>query len=108
MKLFTLVALLMFLFVLNLYIMKESSTSIKALLPVLFGFFIMGFCDVVGIATSYVKADFGLSETIAGFLPSMVFVTGGPGGYFYEPYRSEENGIGEYVGDYCGNDYSFY
>lgn len=66
MKLFTLVALLMFLFVLNLYIMKESSTSIKALLPVLFGFFIMGFCDVVGIATSYVKADFGLSETIAG------------------------------------------
>ena len=74
MKLFTLVALLMFLFVLNLYIMKESSTSIKALLPVLFGFFIMGFCDVVGIATSYVKADFGLSETIAGFLPSMVFL----------------------------------
>ena len=74
MKLFTLVALLMFLFVLNLYVMKESSTSIKALLPVLFGFFIMGFCDVVGIATSYVKADFGLSETIAGFLPSMVFL----------------------------------
>lgn len=74
MKLFTFVALLMFLFVLNLYIMKESSTSIKALLPVLFGFFIMGFCDVVGIATSYVKADFGLSETIAGFLPSMVFL----------------------------------
>ena len=61
-------------FVLNLYVMKESSTSIKALLPVLFGFFIMGFCDVVGIATSYVKADFGLSETIAGFLPSMVFL----------------------------------
>ena len=66
MKLFTLVALLMFLFVLNLYIMKESSTSIKALLPVLFGFFIMGFCDVVGIATSYVKADFGLSVSFAG------------------------------------------
>ena len=40
----------------------------------LFGFFIMGFCDVVGISTSYVKADFGLSETIAGFLPSMVFL----------------------------------
>ena len=53
--------------------MKENSTSVKALLPVLFGFFIMGFCDVVGISTSYVKSDFGLSETIAGFLPSMVF-----------------------------------
>ncbi len=54
--------------------MKENSTRIKVLLPVLFGFFIMGFCDVVGIATSYVKADFGLSETVAGFLPSMVFL----------------------------------
>lgn len=40
----------------------------------LFGFFIMGFCDVVGISTSYVKADFRLSETVAGFLPSMVFL----------------------------------
>ena len=58
----------------KLYIMKESSTSVKALLPVLFGFFIMGFCDVVGIATSYVKVDFELSETVAGFLPSMVFL----------------------------------
>lgn len=54
--------------------MKEKSTSIKVLLPVLFGFFIMGFCDVVGISTSYVQADFGLSETVAGFLPSMVFL----------------------------------
>jgi len=54
--------------------MKEKSTCIKALLPVLFGFFIMGFCDVVGISTSYVQADFGLSETVAGFLPSMVFL----------------------------------
>lgn len=44
------------------------------MLPVLFGFFVMGFCDVVGIATSYVKQDFGLSETVAGFIPSMVFV----------------------------------
>lgn len=34
----------------------------------------MGFCDVVGIATSYIKNDFGLSETIAGFIPSMVFI----------------------------------
>lgn len=46
----------------------------KAALPVLFGFFVMGFCDVVGIATSYVKEDFGWSETLAGFVPSMVFI----------------------------------
>ena len=47
---------------------------IGKVLPVLFGFFVMGFCDVVGISTSYVKADFGLSETLAGFIPSMVFL----------------------------------
>ncbi len=43
-------------------------------IPVLATFFVMGFCDVVGIATSYVKQDFGLSETVAGFIPSMVFI----------------------------------
>lgn len=47
---------------------------LSRLLPVLFGFFIMGFCDVVGISTSYVQHDFNLSETMAGFIPSMVFV----------------------------------
>ena len=34
----------------------------------------MGFCDIVGVATSYVKSDFGLSETMSGFIPSMVFL----------------------------------
>ncbi|MBQ6882580.1 MAG: MFS transporter [Alistipes sp.] len=48
--------------------------SISKLLPVLFGFFVMGFCDVVGISTSYAKDDFALSETLAGFIPSMVFI----------------------------------
>ena len=43
-------------------------------LPVLFGFFVMGFCDVVGISTSYVKQDFNLSESLAGLIPSMVFI----------------------------------
>lgn len=52
----------------------KNKTSMTKALPVLFGFFIMGFCDVVGISTSYVKQDFGLSETVAGFLPSMVFL----------------------------------
>ena len=31
----------------------------------MFGFFIMGFVDIVGIATSYVKSDFaGLSDSV--------------------------------------------
>lgn len=36
-------------------------------------FFAMGFVDLVGIATNYVKADFGLSDSVANLLPSMVF-----------------------------------
>ena len=53
---------------------KEMNKNISKVLPVLFGFFVMGFCDVVGISTSYVKQDFGLNETVAGFIPSMVFI----------------------------------
>ncbi len=48
--------------------------SLSRLLPVLFGFFIMGFCDVVGVATSYVQQHFALSESLAGLIPSMVFL----------------------------------
>ncbi len=51
---------------------KKDSTA--KLLPVMFGFFVMGFVDVVGIAKSYVKQDFALSETAAGLLPMMVFL----------------------------------
>ena len=41
-------------------------------LPILFGFFVMGFVDVVGTASAYVKNDFQLSDKVAGFLPSMI------------------------------------
>lgn len=47
---------------------------ISRLLPVLFSFFVMGFVDVVGISTSYVKADFGLSDTLSNLLPMSVFL----------------------------------
>ena len=52
--------------------MKNKTTLL--VLPILLNFFVMGFCDVVGIATSYIKSDFGLSETLSGFIPSMVFI----------------------------------
>jgi MFS transporter, FHS family, L-fucose permease len=53
--------------------MKNESSLTKAL-PVLFGFFVMGFVDVVGIATNYVKKDFLLNDTLANLLPMMVFL----------------------------------
>ena len=34
----------------------------------------MGFVDVVGTASAYVKNDFQLSDKVAGFLPSMIFL----------------------------------
>lgn len=52
----------------------NNRTSLSKIMPVLFAFFIMGFVDVVGIATSYVKKDFGLSDTLANLLPMMVFL----------------------------------
>ncbi|MBO4844237.1 MAG: MFS transporter [Bacteroidales bacterium] len=48
--------------------------SWKKLLPIMFAFFAMGFVDMVGTATNYVKANFALSDTMANFLPSMVFL----------------------------------
>lgn len=53
---------------------NSYSVSKGKVLPVLFGFFIMGFCDLVGVSVTYAKDMFGWSETKAGFLPSMVFI----------------------------------
>lgn len=53
--------------------MKKHS-SILTVLPVLFGFFVMGFCDIVGISSDYVQRTFNWSSTMTGFVPSMVFI----------------------------------
>lgn len=45
----------------------------RGILPIMLAFFAMGFVDMVGTATNYVKADFALSDTVANFLPTMVF-----------------------------------
>ncbi len=44
------------------------------LIPIFLNFFIMGFVDIVGIATNYVKKDFALSDSTASLIPMMVFV----------------------------------
>ena len=46
----------------------------KKLIPVMLCFFAMGFVDMVGIASNYVKADLDLSDTMANTLPSLVFL----------------------------------
>ncbi len=47
----------------------NNSKFNQAILPVMFGFFIMGFVDIVGVATSYVKADFtGMDDKVAGLI----------------------------------------
>lgn len=51
----------------------KNSGIISKLLPLMLAFFAMGFVDLVGIATNYIKADFNLSDTLANLLPSMVF-----------------------------------
>ena len=54
--------------------MEKNKSNLSRLLPIMFTFFTMGFVDMVGTATNYVKADFALSDTVANFLPSMVFL----------------------------------
>jgi fucose permease len=51
---------------------KENSLLIA--FPVLFGFFVMGFCDIVGRASDYVQEAFGWTDAMTGFVPSMVFI----------------------------------
>lgn len=43
------------------------------LIPVMLCFFAMGFVDLVGIASNYVKADLGLTDAEANLFPSLVF-----------------------------------
>ena len=43
------------------------------LIPVMLCFFCMGFVDLVGIASNYVKEDLALSDSVANVLPSLVF-----------------------------------
>lgn len=43
------------------------------LLPIMLCFFVMGFVDLVGIASNYVQTDLNLSDSSANIFPSLVF-----------------------------------
>ena len=51
----------------------KQSTS-KCILPVLMAFYVMGFGDIVGVATSYTQLEFGLSNTLTQVLTMLAFV----------------------------------
>lgn len=50
-----------------------KQTKNLAIVSVMFCFFCMGFVDLVGIASNYVKADLQLSDSVANIFPSLVF-----------------------------------
>lgn len=53
---------------------RQEKQSTFNLIPVFIAFFVMGFVDIVGVSTSYVKNDFHLSDTLSNLLPMMVFI----------------------------------
>lgn len=53
--------------------MDKTNTSKFANVSVMFCFFAMGFVDLVGTASNFVKEDLGLNDSIANLMPSLVF-----------------------------------
>ena len=54
--------------------MAHNNTTWTKVLPVMFGFFIMGFVDLVGISTNYVKNDLDMSDTLVSLISVSCFV----------------------------------
>jgi fucose permease len=50
-----------------------AKTSKLAVGAVMLSFFCMGFVDLVGIASNYVKEDLGLTDSVSNIFPSLVF-----------------------------------
>ena len=53
--------------------MNSNKNLYAKLIPVMLCFFAMGFVDLVGIASNYVKADLDLTDSQANIFPSLVF-----------------------------------
>ncbi len=62
-------------------------------------FIVMGFVDIVGVATGYIKKDFGLTDSLAQLIPSMAlfwfFVLSVPSGILQDKFgkRNEISGL---------------
>jgi MFS transporter, FHS family, L-fucose permease len=70
--------------------MNNSEIGLNKTLPVFMTFIVMGFVDVVGVATGYIKKDFQLTDSVAQFLPSMAlmwfFLMSVPSGILQDKY----------------------
>ena len=70
--------------------MKNSKTGLVKTLPVFMSFIVMGFVDIVGVATGFIKKDFGLTDDLAQLIPSMAlfwfFVMSVPSGILQDKY----------------------
>lgn len=70
--------------------MTVRQTSWGKLVPAFFAFIVMGFVDIIGVATGYIQIDFKLTSFIAQFLPMMVllwfFVLAVPAGVLQDKY----------------------
>ncbi|MDR0743586.1 MAG: MFS transporter [Tannerella sp.] len=53
---------------------KTNRSVLYKTLPVFMAFYVMGFGDIVGVATSYTKLEFGLSNTLTQVLTMLAFV----------------------------------
>ena len=51
-----------------------DKTNKLAIIPVMLCFFAMGFVDLVGTASNFVKADLGLNDAQANIFPSLVLL----------------------------------
>jgi len=54
--------------------MQKNKSYLAVILPVMFGFFIMGFVDLIGTAINYVKVDFSLNDSTANLLSLSCFL----------------------------------
>ena len=54
---------------------KHNSFPLVRILPIMFGFFVMGFVDIIGMANNYVKSDFtDLNDSVANLISLSCFV----------------------------------
>ncbi len=70
--------------------MAKQKIKWSRLLPVFLSFVVMGFVDIIGVATSYVQQDFKITSFAAQFLPMMVllwfFVLSVPAGIIQDKF----------------------